>query len=126
MESRLSKANVEFGNSIWALYSHLGNSITCIGMFWKVAFLETSRNSLLTEGLQSTDCNATKGHFRPNFLEMFWKFQKISRKNSAIELLLSKLEAAEKIKTPAKLVLKILQNSWDNICCEVPFYWRKG
>ena len=61
VEWRFSKVNGDFGHSIWAFFNSLGYSVTCLGMFWKVAFLEILRNSLLTGGLQSTDSNATKG-----------------------------------------------------------------
>ena len=80
MESRFSSKNGEFVQFVWAFFNPLGNSITCIGTFSKAAFLEISRNSFLTEGLQPPDCNATKGHVWPNFLEVFLKDSKNFKK----------------------------------------------
>ena len=47
--------------AISAFYNFCENSITCNGMFQKVALLKISRNSLLTGvvGLKVTGCNTT-------------------------------------------------------------------
>ena len=52
-------------------YNSVENSVTCIGVFQKVALLETSRNSLLTRisGLKPTGCNAAKNELLTRFLK---------------------------------------------------------
>ena len=72
-------------------------------MFQKVAYMNTTKHKLLVK---------------------FLKILKISWKSFVIELPFSNFHAY-KLQPLALFVFKILENSWDNVCCGIPFYKSK-
>lgn len=93
VESLFSKVTFK----IFACFSSVQNSITCIGMF---------------ADFQSTGMLLGTNSYH-NFLKEFWEFYKISRKSSAMEYFLVNFRFTNH-KLPSALgVLKNLQNSWD-------------
>ena len=60
-------------------------------------------------------------YLKVKFMFIFEDVVKIFWKNSVIELLFSKFRAY-KLHYLALHVFKILGNSWDNVCCGIPFY----
>ena len=60
-------------------------------------------------------------YLKVKFMFIFEDVVKIFWKNSVIELLFSKFQAY-KLHYLALHVFKILGNSWDNVCCGIPFY----
>ena len=56
-----------------------------------------------------------KTNSKPNFLKVFWKFRKVSRKKSDMEFLYSKFQAC-KIQPSVLHVFKAPEHSLDNLC----------
>ena len=66
-----------------------------------------------------------KTNSKLNFVKVFRKFQKISRKSFLVEFFLSEFHAFKR-QPSALRVFKIPENFWDNVCCSVPLLQKQA